>query len=84
MRSTPRPPADDGQARHSAEWYRDVLGEDPMRPGDQFLVMCDGGPRAARLETFPPRLEIEESGGVYVLVDDGPVYRWCYEFVSRL
>ena len=83
MRSTPRPPPDGDEARHSAEWYRAHFGTDPMRPGDQFLVHCDGGPRSARLETFPPRLEIEETGGVYVLVDDGPVHRWRYEFVLR-
>jgi hypothetical protein len=36
----------------------------------------------SRLETFPPRLEIEEPHGTYVLRDDGPPEQWRYLFVS--
>jgi hypothetical protein len=30
---------------------------------------------------WPPPVEIEERGGMYVLVDDGPPQTWTYEFV---
>lgn len=36
----------------------------------------------SRLVTFPPPVEVEVAGGVYVLVDDGPPERWRYEFVA--
>ena len=49
----------------------------------QLLIRCQGGPSYSRLETFPPPLEVEERGGLYVLDDDGPVHRWRYEFVPR-
>lgn len=49
--------------------------------GDRIFVECEGGPCRSRLETFPPRLEIEERGGLYVLVDDGPPEQWRYLFV---
>ncbi len=87
---TSRPPhsgspvdADDGP-RHSVGWYRDVLGEDAVRPGRQLMIRCMDGPSRVQLETFPPRLEIRERGGVYVLDDDGPVHGWTYRFVSTL
>lgn len=67
--------------RHEPDWY-DQSGEiAPLSAGDRMLIECDGGPCRSRLETFPPRLEIEERGGVYVLNDDGPTYRWRYAFV---
>jgi hypothetical protein len=51
--------------------------------GDRLLLACDGGPSMSRLVTFPPPLEIDVTGGVYVLVDDdGPPERWRYEFVA--
>jgi hypothetical protein len=53
-----------------------------MRPGAQLLIPCEGGPCISRLETVPPRIGIGERGGVYVLVDDGPVTRWRYQFVA--
>jgi len=31
----------------------------------------------------PPRLEIDERDGVYVLVDDGPRDQWRYVFVAH-
>jgi hypothetical protein len=46
-----------------------------------LLVPCDGGPSISRLEAFPPRLEIAERDGTYVLVDIGPRSGWRYEFV---
>jgi hypothetical protein len=44
-------------------------------------VPCHGGPSTSRLETYPPRLEVGERGGTYVLDDDGPPERWRYVFV---
>jgi hypothetical protein len=74
--------ADDGP-RHAPEWY-DQDGEYlALRPGDRLLVRCVGGPSSSRLERFPPRLEIEERDGTYVLVDDGPRPTWHYQFVPR-
>ncbi len=66
--------------RHSADWY-DQSGEDVvLREGDRFFVACDGGPCDSRLEVYPPRLEIEERTGTYVLEDDGLRERWRYVF----
>ncbi|HXP33738.1 MAG TPA: hypothetical protein VN820_06945 [Acidimicrobiales bacterium] len=41
------------------------------------------GPGISRLESFPPRIEIEEHGGLYVLLDDGPLHEWVYRFVEN-
>ena len=46
-----------------------------------MFVRCQGGPSISRLETFPPRLEIDERDGMYVLVDDGPPDERRYLFV---
>jgi hypothetical protein len=46
-----------------------------------MLIPCAGGPSISRLVRYPPPLEIEERGGVYVLVDDGPPELWRYEFI---
>ena len=46
-----------------------------------MFISCEGGPSVSRLERFPPPLEIEERGGLYVLVDDGPFEEWRYVFV---
>jgi hypothetical protein len=35
----------------------------------------------SRLETFPPRFEIDERGGLYVLVDEGELSDWRYVYV---
>jgi hypothetical protein len=36
------------------------------------------------LATYPPPpLEVEETDGMYVLVDDGPIEEWYYVFESR-
>jgi len=69
--------------RHSPGWYRDLPGGRAPRPGQQLLIRCHDGPSRVRLETFPPRLEIEVRGGVYVLEDDGPVHLWAYRLVAR-
>jgi hypothetical protein len=70
-------------ATHSPEWYRPLLDAGQARMGDQMLIRCVGGPSIVHLAIFPPPLEIEEAGGIYVLDDDGPVYNWRYEFVPK-
>jgi hypothetical protein len=50
-------------------------------PGERMLIPCDGGPSISRLVRYPPPHEIEERGGTYVLVDDGPPAHWSYLFV---
>jgi hypothetical protein len=68
-------------ARHSVDWY-DQRDEDVvLGPGDRIFVACEGGPSNSRLETYPPRLEIAERDGIYVLEDDGPREQWRYVFV---
>jgi hypothetical protein len=54
-----------------------------MRAGDRLFIHCDGGPCLSRLEIFPPRLEIEERSGLYVLMDEGPPHEWSYLFVPH-
>ena len=82
IRYVARMETDGDRATHSPEWYRPLLDAGQVRVGDQLLVRCEGGPSIGRLETFPPALEVEERGGVYVLDDDGPVYGWRYVFVT--
>ena len=53
-----------------------------MEEGERMLVWCSGGPSISRLVRYPPPLEIEEGGGVYVLVDEGPPEHWRYDFVD--
>ncbi len=78
----PRSLADVG-SRHAASRHEDAdVGRDLLaHRGDRLFIRCEGGPCMSRLETFPPRLEIPEQGGLYILVDDGPVDGWTYEFV---
>ena len=52
-----------------------------MEDGERMLIPCRGGPAIARVQRFPPALEIAEEGGTYVLVDDGPPETWRYDFV---
>ena len=52
-----------------------------VRPGDRLFVRCEGGPCQSRLELFPPRLEIVERGGTYVLIDEGLPPDWRYLFL---
>ncbi|HVT41795.1 MAG TPA: hypothetical protein VHD39_02340 [Acidimicrobiales bacterium] len=55
-----------------------------VQPGDRMFVPCEGGPCLSRLERFPPPCEIEERGGIDVLVDDGAVEDWRSLFVPDL
>jgi hypothetical protein len=69
--------------RRSADYY-DQTGESVvLEPGDRLFLPCVDGPAASRLEIFPPRLEVTERGGLYVLVDDGPRSEWHYLFVPE-
>jgi hypothetical protein len=70
-------------ARHSPSWYVQASEDAALRTGDRFFVLCEGGPCTSRLETYPPRVEIEERDGIYVLVDDGPRAQWCYLFIPH-
>jgi hypothetical protein len=49
-----------------------------------MLIRCEGGPCISRPETFPPRIEIREISGLYVLVDDGPLEAWMHQFVAAI
>ena len=53
-----------------------------MEVGERMLLWCEGGPSMARGTVYPPPSEIEVAGGTYVLVDDGPVEGWHYEFIA--
>jgi len=53
-----------------------------VEPGERMLIPCDGGPCMSRLVRYPPPFEVQERGGMYVLVDDGPPNEWRYEFVA--
>jgi hypothetical protein len=77
MRELPGP-------RHSADWYDQSAERVVLREGDRMFVACEGGPSASRLEYFPPRLEVAEEDGVYVLVDEGPRDTWRYVFVPSV
>jgi hypothetical protein len=46
-----------------------------------LFVPCEGGPSTSLLETYPPRLEVTERGGTYVLEDHGARGQWRYRFV---
>lgn len=47
-----------------------------------MFLWCDGGPAIGRAVSYPPPAEIDLDDGIYVLVDDGPVEHWHYEFVA--
>jgi hypothetical protein len=78
-RTRDRPPG----PRHSPEWYDQSSEAVVLSDGDRMFVACEGGPSRSRLEQFPPRLEIEERDGTYVLFDEGPRDAWRYVFVPR-
>lgn len=83
MRPRRTPPVEDAAERHSPDWY-DQSGEMVvLEPGDRIFIACEGGPCQSRLERFPPRLEVEERDGLYVLADEGPRDEWRYVFVPR-
>jgi hypothetical protein len=67
--------------RHSPEWYDQRHEPVPLRVGDKLFVPCEGGPSTTRLETYPPRLELHERGGSYILIDEGLREEWRYLFV---
>jgi hypothetical protein len=50
---------------------------------ESLFIPCIGGPCLSRLEVCPPRLEVEELGGTYVLVDGGQRQEWRYQFVPH-
>ena len=50
--------------------------------GERLLLGCDGGPSQSRLVHWPPPLEIPDTGGLYVLVDDAPdPTQWTYHWI---
>lgn len=69
--------------RHSPDWYDQSDEDVVLAEGDRMLIACDGGPSRSRLELFPPRLEIDERAGVYVLEDHGPRDGWRYVFMPH-
>jgi hypothetical protein len=76
-------PRDLSGPRHEPDWY-DQSGEDvALAAGDRLFIPCEGGPASTRLEHFPPRLEIEERDGTYVLDDSGARSSWRYHFIPR-
>ena len=75
--------SDSGGARHAAAWYDQTAEPVPLASGDRLFIPCEGGPAVSRLEVVPPRLEIDETDGTYVLVDAGPRDDWYYLFVPR-
>jgi hypothetical protein len=69
--------------RHSPDWYDQTGEATVLEAGDRLFIACEGGPAASRLEMYPPRLEVEERGGTYVLLDEGPRDAWRYLFVPH-
>ena len=53
-----------------------------MVTGERMFLWCEGGPAVGRTVRYPPLLEFEVDGGVYVLGDDRPPEHWRYEFVA--
>jgi hypothetical protein len=76
-----RPSTAVGTEGHSFEFYDQRDEFVVLRPGDRLFVPCEGGPSTSLLETYPPRLEVTERGGTYVLEDHGARGQWRYRFV---
>jgi hypothetical protein len=72
----------DQELRHRFDWYDQSTWPYPSAVDDRLFIRCVGGNAMSRVETFPPRLEITEPGGRYVLIDDGPPHDWTYEWFS--
>lgn len=60
-----------------------VQGFRVLDPGERMLLWCEGGPSIGRATVYPPPLEIDVEGGTYLLVDDGPIEQWHYQFVCE-
>ena len=58
-----------------------ITPPNPPKPGDRLFIGCDGGPCISRLVDYPPPLEIEDTGGLYVLNGDGTPDKWVYLWV---
>lgn len=68
-------------ASSGVQRQREPPGLRDVDPGERLLIPCVGGPAMSRLVYYPAPLEIEVTGGIYVLVDDGPPATWRYDFV---
>ena len=77
------PDPDERDNRHSPDWCDQSDEIAVLAPGDRMFIACEGGPCRSRAELFPPRLEVSEEGGVYVLDDEGPRHLWRYVFVPN-
>ena len=55
---------------------------EPMKAGEEMMVWCEGGRSMIKREVFPPRLEIPDDGGMYVLNDQGDPADWRYVFIA--
>jgi len=53
-----------------------------VETGERMFVWCEGGPSMARATAYPPPYEIVVDGGMYVLVDDGAIEGYHYEFIA--
>ena len=74
---------DEPGPRRSPEFYDQTTEDVVLAAGDRMLLGCEGGPSSGRVELFPPRLELPDHGGVYVLDDIGPRAGWKYVFVAN-
>ena len=50
-------------------------------PSGQERALVDALTGMARALRFPPPLELDVDGGLYVLIDEGPPEQWTYRFV---
>ena len=69
--------------RHEVGFYDQAREAVLLERGERMFIPCRGGPSDSRLEAFPPRLEIDERGGIYSLVDIGLRADWYYQFVPN-
>ncbi len=52
---------------HKLDWYDQSSWPYPAGAGDQLFLQCAGRSNLSRLKEFPPLLEIQEPGVIYVL-----------------
>ena len=69
--------------RRAPDWYDQSDEETVLSAGDRVFIVCEGGPSFSHMEVFPPRTEVAEKDGLYVLIDVGPPSDWKYVFVPR-